>query len=118
MSSEEEKKEAARIKRALYDAGRKEELRINSLRQSRARTLVTTANRIKGHSLDELIKVAQLCCTGRESEFYAKKDVIIDVFRFLLGHENVQSTCECSDIVIKSSDELSTATTSDQQEDV
>lgn len=70
---------------------RKEQRRIESILRSRRNALMTTAKRIKDHSIDDLIEIARICCQDNAADFTKNQDAILFIFKILHGAENVQS---------------------------
>lgn len=103
----EELKEQRRQKKLAqkleYNRSHQEELKLAARARSKAQTLETTARRIKGHTLEDLIKIAQICYKDRYADFVAEQDSIVRSLQLLQGPTIVLNQTMCKTIQNQSS---------------
>ena len=92
-NAEAERKEQRRIKKAEYNAQphMQEYRRAASIKHAKERTLMSTAERLQKHSMNELLYITRLRCINAEISWEDNKTKIIEVLRILHGPDNVLS---------------------------
>jgi hypothetical protein len=88
---EAELKEQRRIKKAEYNAQphMREYRRAASIKNAKERTLMSTAERLQKHSLDELLFIARLQCLNMNIDWDVNKTKFTEVLRILHGPDDV-----------------------------
>ena len=90
-TAEAERKEQRRVKKVWYDQQEhmKERRRIASIKNAKERTLMSTAERLQKHSMDDLLFITRLRCLNANIDFDLNRAKIEEVLRILHGPDDV-----------------------------